>query len=358
MKRLFCAFAFLSFVTCSLALAQESASLKAPDIAKAGETVDLDITLDRAPNFNGSFVSFLVTGPENFSYYCPCELKRGERTCHYPFRVPMAAPAGTYYVSSLKYSNGVNVIDLSFEKLPFQVIATPGLVFPTSASVSVNPSQIQLLRREISRLQTDMQTLKGDVAELQEKSPGGEDGTLIHQLQAEIGSVRETQGKFQSLDNPEIDKRAAEVFFDDLVACYQQVIAAFPASKTKAQLKAPLIRVAWPPRSPAKVTYTLAAQAAFWAIEQNELAYMLVADTESLTFDLEVSSAPEGATVSYHRRGDPYQYSPKPTESVVKALPFAIWLVRCQKDGYIDKEVEHDPFREHDHHVVVELTKK
>jgi hypothetical protein len=101
--------------------------------------------------------------------------------------------------------------------------------------------------------------------------------------------------------------------------------------------------------------YPLLAQPVLRAFEQNELAYTLVAETASLTFDLELRSVPAGAEISYKRRGDAYQQNPNPTNSVLRSLPYAIWIVRLQKSGYQVEEREHDPFREPNHVVIVEL---
>jgi hypothetical protein len=64
---------------------------------------------------------------------------------------------------------------------------------------------------------------------------------------------------------------------------------------------------------------------------------------------------PAGAEISYKRRGDAFQQNPSPSNSVIKSLPLAIWTVRLQKPGYRDEEREHDPFREANHVINVEL---
>src|SRR6267378_903236 len=38
-----------------------------------------------------------------------------------------------------------------------------------------------------------------------------------------------------------------------------------------------------------------------------------------------------GATISYRRRGDSYRQHPDQTNSVIRALPYAIWTIRFQK---------------------------
>ena len=93
------------------------------------------------------------------------------------------------------------------------------------------------------------------------------------------------------------------------------------------------------------------------SFEQNELAYQTVADAQSLVFNLDVQSVPEGATVCYHRRNDPCHQHPNETNSTIPALPYAIWIVHFEKAGYRPEDREHDPFRESNHVIVVELRK-
>jgi len=92
-------------------------------------------------------------------------------------------------------------------------------------------------------------------------------------------------------------------------------------------------------------------------MEQNELAYKVVADEGSLVFDLEVDSTPEGAAVSYYRKGDPPHANPDPTRSTIHSLPYAIWIIHFEKTGYRSEDREHDPFREPNHLVHVDLQK-
>jgi hypothetical protein len=101
--------------------------------------------------------------------------------------------------------------------------------------------------------------------------------------------------------------------------------------------------------------YPAIAQSVLRALEQNELAYSIVADSGRLTFDLDVKSVPTGAVISYKRRGDDYRRNADPTDATIKALPYAIWVVQFQKTGYQNEEREHDPFREPNHVLTIEL---
>jgi hypothetical protein len=74
-----------------------------------------------------------------------------------------------------------------------------------------------------------------------------------------------------------------------------------------------------------------------------------------LVFDLNANSNPAGAAVCYHRRGDPCRPNPEATKTVIKSLPYALWLVQFQKTGYSIEEREHNPFTDPNHVINVEL---
>lgn len=343
-------------------LAQESATVRIPDVVKAGETVDLEIILDKAPNFDGGAIQIWITGPNNFYVQSSCALKLGAKSCDFPFKVPPDAAGGTWFVSKLAFWTGTRQIDLPYDKLPFKVIANSGLVFPTSAEVTINPSQIQLFRREATRLQLRLQTLKTSIAESVRHSSPITKSILSDNIKHEIELLDNTESQFHDLGEQQTQSKTAQVFFDDLRTSYKTVLDALGESGSAHAAPPTALNVAWNSKF---IGYgdahggdnSLAAMAVFRVLEQNERAYELVADTGSLTFDLEVQSSPEGANVSYRRRGDPYHDNPKPTDSVIQALPYAIWIVRFQKPGYRDEEVEHDPFREPNHVLMVQLTK-
>jgi hypothetical protein len=98
-------------------------------------------------------------------------------------------------------------------------------------------------------------------------------------------------------------------------------------------------------------------ESVFRTLEENAVAYEVVAQDGALTFDLEVNSVPPGAIVSYKRTGDPYQINPDPTNTTLKNLEFAIWIIRVHKPGYKDQEKIHDPLRDRNHVVYFSLEK-
>ncbi|HSZ77200.1 MAG TPA: hypothetical protein VK775_07355, partial [Chthoniobacterales bacterium] len=146
-------------------------------------------------------------------------------------------------------------------------------------------------------------------------------------------------------------KPAATIFFGDLHLTYQQALANISASLLPPSNLAPHVQTVQ------HKTQSLAlADSVFHAFELNQLAYDVVADTGSLTFDLKVNSIPPGAVVSYGRRGDSaFQYLQDPTNSEIEGLPYAIWLVRFEEPGYAAEQREHNPFTDKHHVITVEL---
>jgi hypothetical protein len=342
-----------------LAVGQESATLSVPDIVKAGETVNFEIRLDRAPNYDGAILYYISSARVNIQ--SGVLVKAGETVCRGTLAVPVDAPSGAWAFSRLTFSYGSREVELAFKKRTFEVVGNSNLVYPTSAEVAVNPSQAQLLRREAVQVQQRLRSLKAALASGQ----GAEQttSTLRRSVQESVQSLDATASAFHQLATGKSQPPEAQVFFADLRVSYSDALDEVNrrAAYDGPEEPFPSLRLVSLVRAQSKrqraSTYPLLAQPVIRALEQNELAYSLVAETGSLTFDLEVNSVPAGAEISYKRRGDDYQQHPSPTNSVVKSLPYAIWMVRLQKPGYQVQELEHDPFREPNHVINVELTR-
>jgi hypothetical protein len=340
---------------CSPALAQTSATVHGPEFVKAGETLNLAITVDRAPNFTGSSLQ-LTLGPDSgggaFGY--GIELQPNKTEYSLQVRIPEAAIGGTWSVADVRFASGMpgSYPTLSFTKYSFLVIPKRDLVYPTSADVGMKPSQAQLLRTEAVHLQAQIQDLKGQILEY--KSSNKLTVLLRQNIEKAVQSLDETEHEFRSLDSASKQQENSQVFFDDLRTSYRE--ASHDLKAQGLERHGPeLLLVAIPQAKTETVIYPVVAQAVLRAFEQNELAYDIAADAQMLTFDLVVSSIPAGATVSYRRRGDEFKRATAPTNSTIKALPFAIWIIRFEKDGFRTIEREHDPFREPNHVVNVEL---
>jgi len=335
--------------------AQQSATVYGEEFVKAGETLKISITLDKAPSIKGAMLQLTIRGPRaGFGYGVGLTAGQVNYTADFP--VPEGATGGTWSIDKVTFqTGGGESYELPFKKYSFQVIPKANVTYPTAADVGVIPSQAQLLRTEALRLLARIQDLKGQIAERKNDTKLLK---LLHQnVDDAIKALGETENTFRSLDSSAKQQGPSQIFFDDLRTSYHEADRLIMAQGDRSSDDALFQLVDFAQKSSDSPIYPPIAQAVLRAFEQNELAYKTVADAQSLTFDLELTSAPQGAAVSYRRRGDDFKPAPSPTDSTIKALTFAIWLVRFEKDGFRPVEREHDTFRDSNHVINVELPK-
>jgi hypothetical protein len=322
---------------------------------RAGENFEFTVKLDRAPNFHGGALSVgfsLRDGQGSVSASVSTE--PGQDVYHLQVQIPEAAHGGIWALTSLQFWNSAAWVNLPHKDVSFRVIPNPGIVYPTSAEITVNLSQVQLLRREATHIQGRIQQLKSAVSEYVRANREGAVSPLLERnLRESVSALRATQAEFSKLTTSEAQGSKAEIFFDDLRKSYEDAISHLVRATATFKGEERLVRVSEVKKAGAEPFLSLTLR----PMEQNELAYNVVADQGSLTFDLEVDSTPEGAAVTYSRRGDPPRGNPDPTRSTIRSLAYAIWTVHFEKPGYKPEEREHDPFREPNHAVHVDLQK-
>ena len=325
------------------------------DIA-AGEVFEFTVTLDRAPNFKGD-VGYISVGPNNSQIGTGCAERRDApkgRVYDCTVRLAETAAGGIWTVTHIYFAEGNTSVDLRFKPISFRVRPRTDLIFPTSAEVVVNLNQKQLLRREAGRLQERIQQLKATVSEYSNEKKQGAVAPLVRQkLVDSVDALMSTEREFSKLTTGTGQESAAQIFFDDLRRSYESVIERIQTRVTAFGGAATVRLVSQAKEAGIEALLALALR----PMEQNELAYNIVADGGALAFDLEVDSTPEGAAVSYYRRGDPPRANPDQTRAVIPKLPYAIWIIRFEKPGYKTEEREHDPFRESNHVVHIDLQK-
>jgi len=328
---------------------------RAPAEIGAGETFEFTVKLDKAPNFPGGQVSYSVQAPMvSFGESCVESAEAPvHRVYHCGFTVPHTAMGGIWTIQEIRFIEGAMSYSLPFNRTSFRVIPKTGLILPTSAEVTVNLNQKQLLRREAGRIGERIQQLKSTIAEYSGGAAQNAVAPLLKRNLADsVEALKTTQGEFTKLTTAEGQQANAMVFFDDLLRSYNSAISHLGPLRSELKRRAQVIAVSEKSAS----TEPLLALT-LRPMEQNELAYKIVADEGSLTFDLEADSTPEGAKISYFRRGDPPHENPDQTRATIPKLPYAIWTIRFEKPGYRAVEREHDPFREPNHVVHVDLQK-
>jgi hypothetical protein len=332
-------------------------AIKTDDVpVKAGEDFNFTFVLDQAPTFSGGGILYVISFPGG-SIHTSAPIVPGERECKGSYHIPSAAPGGTWTLSATGLSDGITIRPFKSTPRTFQVIANQGIVFPTSADIVVNPSQQQLLRLEARHLQHRIEDLKAAVVTYQQAN---QNGRITHVLQTNVDEAVKaldlTEAEFESRATARNQSDLSRTFFRDLRLNYDTVALDLGRHSESWNDQGQLLNVAFSEKVRSDNSYPILAQAALRAFEGNELAYNLVAETGSLTFDLKVTSNPSGAVVSYHRRGDLPHQCPDPTTTVIPSLPLAIWYVTVEKQGYKAQEREHDAIRSTDHVLNVELS--
>jgi hypothetical protein len=251
--------------------------------------------------------------------------------------------------------------DLIFSKVPFQVIARTHLTIPKSAQVAINPSQVQLLRREVIRLEAKIQTLKENLKS--EPQPLREPfvNELRNRVKDEIEALTLTESQFRKIgnENDTVVRAAAEAFFGDLRINYLEVLKGLISAKRSSSLtRFKVIPAALGEESKEGRVLPLAVLGVLRPFELNQLAYNFVANNQTYWFDLDVKSFPQGASIRYRRRGEDYKPHSEPTNSRIKGLALAIWSVRFQLDGYQDQEVDYNPYVDSSGTVTVNLLRR
>lgn len=336
-----------------LAAGQASASLDCDYVVKAGEPFKVRLTFDQSPSVEESSVIVFIEGPGQAELEGATAMKPGTKTYEVPIIIPRTTIGGLWHVIQVRVVlPGRPGIFLPFKKCEFQIASISDPVLPTKADIAISASQSQLLRREAARVQARIQQIKSQVSEYEVANHKGTLTPLLRQTLVEsVKALEATQEEFLKLATIEEQRPNAQVFFSDLGKSYQDAISQMNRSASGAGGR--LVRVSDERKQTAEPLIALTLR----PMEQNELAYKVVADEGSLVFDLVVDSTPEGAAVSYHRKGDQPRANPDSTRSTIHSLPYAIWIVHFEKPGYRPEDREHDPFREPNHVLHVDLQK-
>ena len=342
--------------------AQESADVIVENtIVKAGEVVRFIVTVDQPPNIAGCGISWSIgKADETSNIQSGVPLPRGQTTATIVYKTPVDWPAGRYALKKLELlTPSARRIPLSAKPVFFDVIANTGISLPSSAKVSLSPSQVQLFRAEALALSRRLQELKGQIDILQPKGEHPVILALTEAVDAELLRLFSTAEEFRKLNDHAKLQGVARVFFDDLEVSYRRIQLSLKKASLIAIRKQSLFQeVFFGPlqqRDTSTLSGYLAREAVYRTVEQNELAYNLVAETDDMSFNLKVLSSPPGAKISYGRRGDVFKVHPDPTNSMIESLPLAIWIVRFQKDSFKDAEREFNPFTERERVVSVTL---
>jgi len=237
----------------------------------------------------------------------------------------------------------------------FTVEPATGLVMPISVTVTVNPSQIQLLLAEADRLRAKAEHLK---QQLNLENMAANRVLLQNNLQEAVIDLDRTEESYKQkgVDHP--SARAVNIFFDDIRLSYGEALKVLADDLAQGPQTGPRLERVSAIHGGSSPRLSRASKAVLTSILRNAKAYNLVASSGLITFTLEVDSDPQGASVSYRQRGGEYHPLDHETDWRIENLPRAVYLIRLQKSGYEDKEVTFDAMDNTSPNIHVRLVRK
>lgn len=221
----------------------------------------------------------------------------------------------------------------------FTVEPPVGLVTPTSVAVTVNPSQIDLLRGEADHLKAKAQHLK---QQLSSEDLATDQVLLRSSVQDAVSELDKTEAAYKERGMEPSYAKAVDIFFDDIRFGYGQALKTLTAGSGQARQFGPQLERVNAAQGAASPRLNPASQAVLSSILHNARAYEVVASSGVMTFNLNVYSEPKGAAISYRRTGEDYHPLDHETDWRIENLPRAVYSIRLQKPGYEDKEVPFD----------------
>lgn len=195
-----------------------SVTADGPAVVKAGETTAFSVTLDQPPNFDGGriYAEFQANGKPVFS--TAQGVNQCDRTYSFSILIPIDSAAATWVLGRLVFAAGTHIerpIPIG-KTISFQIIPASDLRFPTSAEVTINLSQAQLLRTEASKLERQVQELKAMLS-----SPRNSENSLEDAIREALTELDSTETAFRKMATAKLDSDVTGIFFDDLRRTYR-----------------------------------------------------------------------------------------------------------------------------------------
>jgi len=357
MRRFFVALLVFKTIALACAAGQTASTASCGDYSiRAGETLKIQLKFDKPVDVDGGQIQLVITPPNAIvgGLYGSAQTKSGVDRYEIPVKIPLSATGGDWMLDRVKlYIEGREPYAVPVTHCTFKIIAALKPTLPTAASASISPSQTQLLRKEALNVQTRMEQLKSTFQQyVSSNQTGSLSDVLRNSLTQSKNSLDGTQTEFQRLGSDPKQQPNADILFDDLRRGYGDAISQLSRSARGA---APQL---W------RVSNSLLAQEppllalALHPLERNARAFSTVADSGSLVFDLVVESSPQGAKITYFRKGDATpRTSSDMTRAIIRGLPYAVWIVRLEMNGFKPAVLEFDPFTEPNTVVHVDLQK-
>ncbi len=359
MRRFFVALLVFETIALACAAGQTRSTVSCGDYpVKAGETLTVNLKFDKPLDVDGGKIQLVITPPNAAAgvagIYSHVQTKSGIDHYEIPIHVPVTVAGGDWTLDRVTlYIEGREAYPVPVTHCTFKIIAALKPTLPTAASASISPSQTQLLRKEALNVQTRMEQLKSTFQQyVSSNQTGSLSDVLRNSLTQSKNSLEGTQTEFQRLGSDPKQQAHADILFDDLRRGYGDAISQLSRSARGA---APQL---WRVSNSLLVQEPPLLALALHPLERNARAFSTVADSGSLVFDLVVESSPQGAKITYFRKGDATpRTSSDMTRAIIRGLPYAVWIVRLEMNGFKPAVLEFDPFTEPNTVVHVDLQK-
>jgi len=349
--------------------------VQAPESVRAGQLFAFKVSVDRYPKDRYCLPTLSVvfsqrspSGQPGANFHLeagPLQLVPGQPS--YGISVPLASdlPGGPWQ-GELRLAPPLMHMSLQglcrpldFEgdrRFEFNVEPAADLVTPTSVAVTVNPSQIQLLRAEADKLRAKAALLE---QKLGSEDPAANRVLLQKSLQEALADLDKTEETYKKQGWDRASARAVNTFFDDIRFDYGEALKALADHSARGAQAGPRLEIVSEALGGPSPRLNPASQAVLASILHNAKAYDVVASSSSMTFNLEVFSEPEGATVSYRLRGGESHALDHETDWRIENLPRAVYLITFRKEGYEPKEdVPFDAINSTSPSILVRLERK
>ncbi len=334
-------------------LSPVSAKIQTPANVQAGHVLPIKIMLDRYPDVEGVGCVIVISGfihqaspqglPVSGSYLSPViPVRLIPNQLIYELSVDLASdtPSGPW-VGDLSFGQQGNGFRQPFCRLSefkasthftFSVEPSPNLVTPTSVTVLVNPSQIQLLLGESDRLNAKIEKLK---KQLRSENEATNLAILRDSVDEALRNVDRTETTYKEQGTGPSYSKAVNIFFDDIRFHYGEALKALANQSTQVHHSAPhLERVTVGAGDLPARTISGLSGIVLASISHHATAYFVAGSSGTMNIDVDVSSSPKGAAVSYRQRTDPEFYPlDHETDWRIPNLYRATYFIRFQKAG-------------------------
>jgi hypothetical protein len=362
-------------VSFEIPLPERILHVQAPEKITAGATFPIDVTLDEIPKVPPECTVILsfsihptVQAPVGAGNNVPVQSE--QHSYRLTGKLDADVPSGIWKgLATLNVGASARAFEerlrchfqlspwlAKSEEFSLTVEPSPGLVTPTAVSATVNPPQIRLLLGEAEKLRAKAKHLEDQLA-LGNKT--ADQDLLRSSLREASEDLNKTEETFKRKGVEQSSMQAVNAFFDDIRFDYQDALGTLGSKVAgRGEKDGQLLMRVSAARAGAPPSGSGASLTVLKSIRHNANAYDIVANTKALTFTLEVYSEPDGATISYRRRGGEYHSVDHDTDWRIENLVRAVWQIRLQKPGFEDSEKDFDAIDSTGTSITIKLRRK